>query len=211
VHKRTIEERATETGVEFRGAPYYDVAEKDIEWQWRDLIWPFISDADYSSALDLAAGHGRNSACLLKYAARLTIVDINDDNIEFCRRRFGNDPRIAYVVNDGLSLKEVAADSITLVYSFDSMVHFDSDVVRAYLREFRRILVPGGQAFIHHSNFTGRPGGNFTESPHWRNFMSRELLAHYAALEDLEIVRQQVIDWSVPNLDCLSLLRRPAP
>jgi ubiquinone/menaquinone biosynthesis C-methylase UbiE len=98
---------------------------------------------------------------------------------------------------------------VTLVYTFDSMVHFDSDVIRAYMKEFYRILKPGGHCFCHHSNYTGNPGGDFTTNPHWRNFMSKELFAHYAIKEGFKIIEQKVIDWSVPNLDCLSLIQKP--
>jgi ubiquinone/menaquinone biosynthesis C-methylase UbiE len=210
MEQRSVEERARETGAAFRGAPYYDLAEGGMDQQWTRLIWPFIHDADFDVVLDLAAGHGRNTARLLEHANKLIVVDINEDNVAFCRNRFAGDPRLEYVVNDGVSLTAIPDASLTLIYCFDSMVHFDSDVVRRYLREFRRTLRPGGQAFLHHSNYIGNPGGKFTESPHWRNFMSRELFAHYSVLEGLEVARQQVIDWSVPALDCLSLVRRPA-
>ena len=46
------------------------------------------------------------------------------------------------------------------------MVHFDSDVVRAYLKEFRRILKPGGHGFCHHSNYTGSLVAILRKSPH---------------------------------------------
>ena len=98
---------------------------------------------------------------------------------------------------------------MTLVYTFDSMVHFDSDVVREYLKEFRRVLRPGGHGFCHHSNYTGSPGGDFTKSPHWRNFMSKELFAHYCAKEGLTILEQRVIDWTCSKLDCLSVFQKP--
>jgi hypothetical protein len=120
------------------------------------------------------------------------------------------DDRVACLVTDGVSLAGIPDGSATLVFSFDSMVHFDSDVVRAYLREFLRVLVPGGAAFCHHSNYTGRPSGDFTAAPHWRNFMSRELFAHYCAKEGLAVVESRVIDWTEPALDCLTVLRKPA-
>jgi ubiquinone/menaquinone biosynthesis C-methylase UbiE len=75
-------------------------------------------------------------------------------------------------VTDGRSLPLPGA-AATFLFCFDSMVHFDSDVVRAYLREARRVLRPGGHAFLHHSNTMAHPGGDFRAQPHWRNFMSR--------------------------------------
>jgi ubiquinone/menaquinone biosynthesis C-methylase UbiE len=201
--------QARRSGDPFKGGPYYDLAETDMDWQWEQLIWPMISGLDFAVVVDLAAGHGRNAAKLLQVAKRVILVDINQECLDFCMARFQGDPRVEYVRTDGISLRGLESESVTLVYTFDAMVHFDSDVVRAYLREIHRVLKPGGHAFCHHSNYQGSPEGDFTEHEHYRNFMSKALFAHYSAKEGLEVVRQQVIDWSVPELDCLSLVRKP--
>jgi ubiquinone/menaquinone biosynthesis C-methylase UbiE len=192
------------------GHPYYEAVEGWMDSMWENLQ-PYLQGVDYSVVVDLAAGHGRNSTKLLPLANRLHIVDINQENVDFCRSRFGADPRIEYHVNDGLTLDGIADDSVTLVYCNDAMVHFESDAVRSYLGEFRRVLVPGGRGMCHHSNYTGNPGGDWLENPHWRNFMSRELFAHYAHLEGLRILVQQVSDWGpdAPDLDCYSTFERP--
>lgn len=200
-------------GDDWKTAPYYDIAEADMDEQWSNTIWPFISDCDFSSVLDLAAGHGRNSEKLKPHAGTLYIADINHENIAFCRKRFGEDDKYRYVLSTGTTLPYVSNDSISLIYCFDSMVHFDSDTVRQYLKEFKRILGPGGRAFCHHSNYTARPTGDFHLNPHWRNFMSKELFEHYAHKEGLRMVRSSVKNWGVDKefatLDCFSLIERP--
>ena len=187
----------------------YDRAESHMHSSWNGTIWPLIADCDFSVVVDLAAGHGRNTEKLLEFASKLYVVDINAENIEFCRRRFGGDPRLEYIVCDGVSLAGIPDDQVSLVYSFDSMVHFDTDTIRAYLREFKRVLRTDGRAMCHHSNYTGNPTGDF-QSPHWRNFMSRELFAHYANKEGLAVVRAELIDWELPTLDCITVLEQPA-
>ena len=195
-------------------APYFDAAEPHMDLQWRTLILPFLRPAeaeiDYAVVVDLGAGRGRTAAKLLPLAGRLHLVDLHANNLETCRRRFDHDPRLTYRVTDGRSLP-LPDSSATFLFSFDSAVHFDSDVVRAYLREARRVLRPGGHAFLHHSNTLAHPGGDFQAQPHWRNFMSKELLAHYALKEGLEVVRQEPVDWAGDGsfIDCFSLLRRP--
>ncbi len=207
-----LRELARLSGDPFRDGPFYDVAESDMDYQWDNLIWPVLKDKgiDFRCVLDLAAGHGRNSAKLRRHAERIIIVDINQENIDACKKRFQGDDRFVFIRNDGVSLSRVKRGSVTFIYTFDSMVHFDSDVVRKYLREFHRVLTPGGHGFCHHSNYTGNPGGDFTKSSHWRNFMSKELFAHYCAKEGLAIVEQKVIDWTCSKLDCLSVFQRPA-
>jgi ubiquinone/menaquinone biosynthesis C-methylase UbiE len=189
--------------------PYFAQAEPVMARVWSDMVQPFLRGSDLACVLDLATGHGRNAAQLLAHGARRVIlVDIQPGNIETCRRRFGDDPRVAYLVNNGYDLRAVGDSSVTLLYCFDAMVHFDSDVVRAYLAEARRVLVPGGRAFLHHSNY--QQGHDWRAAPHSRAYMSKTLMAHYALKEGLTVVRQRVIDWGgVERLDCLSLLARP--
>ena len=182
---------------------------------WRELVWPVIEGSDFTTVVDLAAGHGRNTAKLLPLAQRLYVVDLHEENIAVCRQRFGDDPWRHYLVNNGVDLAGVPDDAVSLVYSFDAMVHFDSDVVRGYLRETRRVLRPGGRGFFHHSNYIGNSGGfvdgGGNAGPGHRNFMHQALFAHYAAKEGLRVLRQHVIDWNHhPALDCLTLLERPA-
>ena len=199
-------------GDDWKERPYYDEAEQYMEQQWREAIWPFIQSADFSYVLDLAAGHGRNSEKLKQHAKKIHIVDINSENIEFCKKRFAGDSRFLFNQNDGCSLNFIPSASISLVYCFDAMVHFDSDVVRAYLREFARVLRPNGLGFCHHSNYTQNPGGDVHRNPGWRNFMSQALFAHYCSKEGLAVVKSRVIDWELPGSDCITLFRKnPQP
>ena len=200
-------------GDDWKAGPYYDNAEHGIESQWQTIIWPIIrdADADFTCVLELAAGHGRNSEKLRHLAGKLYVVDINQENIAFLQRRFADCQNITYILNDGISLRQILNNEVTLVYSFDSMVHFDSDVVRAYLKEFQRILRPGGLGFCHYSNYTDQPTGDYRNSPHWRNFMSRELFEHYLWKEGLVPLTSQLVDWdySGSNLDAVTLFKKP--
>jgi ubiquinone/menaquinone biosynthesis C-methylase UbiE len=199
---------------------YYDQAEQWMEMQWSLLVWPIIRHADLSHVVDLACGHGRNTAKLLDVAERVTLVDIHKENIDFCRKRFAaHGDRVQFVVNNGTDLAGIKTGSATLVYCFDAMVHFDSDVVRSYLRETRRVLRIGGHAFFHHSAYTGNPAGSTHDNPHVRAFMSPELFHHWAHKEGLTVVHQQTLDWGdradgswVEKLDCVTgLLSRSGP
>jgi ubiquinone/menaquinone biosynthesis C-methylase UbiE len=210
--RNKLQEAARHVGADWISSPYYDRYDDFIRRQWTDLLLPFLGDdIDFSISVDLAAGHGRNSTMLLDYAKILHIVDINRSNVEYCRRRFRGDARVHCHWTNGVDLSCLRRSSVTFVYCFDAMVHFDSDVVRAYLAEFARIVRPAGQVFCHHSNYTRNPTGDFHEHIGWRNFMSKELFAHYASKEGLIVERQLPIDWGRDGtfFDCFSLLKRP--
>jgi len=82
--------------------------------------------------------------------------------------------------------------SITFVYCFEAAVHFDLEIILSYIKEFRRVLTPGGFGFVHHSNVTTNPGADFRTRPYWRNFMSKEIFAHLAIHNGLDIVDQYI-------------------
>jgi ubiquinone/menaquinone biosynthesis C-methylase UbiE len=186
---------------------YFAHAEAYIERLWSDLVQPFIDGSDFSHTVDLAAGHGRNSTKLITLAKRLTIMDIQSGNIEVCKARFVNQHNVTFLVNNGFDLQPIGDGDVTLVYCFDAMVHFDSDVIRSYLRDTRRVLAPGGRGFFHHSNYSA--GHDWRTNPSSRNFMTKELFAHYALKEGLSINSQRVINWEKPEIDCLTLVERP--
>ena len=187
---------------------YFQAAEVHIEEIWRTLIFPFISDCDFSAVIDLGAGHGRNSTMLAPKAGRLLVLDIQPGNVEICRKRFAGQRHVECAANNGYDLRPAADGAFTLVYSFDSMVHFEKEVVRSYLRDAQRVLRSGGRGFFHHSNYTG--GTDWRTNPHARNFMSRELFASHAREAGLQVLRQMVFEWGhVPELDCLSLVEKP--
>ena len=76
-----------------------------------------------------------------------------------------------------------------------------------------RVMAPGAKGFVHHSNygaFAPDPNSNWLDNPAWRSTMTRELFAQYCADAKLRIIRQDIIDWGVPKLDCISLFEKPA-
>jgi ubiquinone/menaquinone biosynthesis C-methylase UbiE len=190
-------------------SPYFASVEQYTARAWQSAIWPRIQNQDLTRVIDLAAGHGRHTEqLLLRGASEVFVLDIQPGNIDICRRRFANEARVRFGVTSGYDFSPVPDGWATFVFCYDAMVHFDSDVVRAYLQDCKRVLPSGTTGFFHHSNTTDDsiPWG---QTRHARNFMSASLFRHYAVKEGLEVVTQEVIDWGgVAQLDCLSLVRR---
>jgi len=102
--------------------------------------------------LEIAPGYGRWTQYLKDLCERLVIVDLTEGCIDACRQRFAGASNIEYHVNDGRSLDMVEDGSIDFVFSFDSLVHAEIDVLDAYAQQLARKLKPDGVGFFHHSN-----------------------------------------------------------
>jgi SAM-dependent methyltransferase len=200
-----------------RAGQYFDVAEQFMQAQWERTIWPVIKDEDLSSTLELACGHGRNTEFLRRYAKSIDLVDVNRSCIEACEARFGaakHGCAFRYHLTTGNSLP-VATSSMSFVYTWDSMVHFDKLVVRDYVHEIFRVLKPGGSAFLHHSNYgTVAPNSDWIKNHGSRSDMTAELMRDYAGEAGLTMKFQRLSGtadgWGIDDLDCLSLLAKPA-
>lgn len=184
----------------------------DFDGQWNDIIWPLIKDFDFGTVLELSPGGGRNTEKLSTLTSRLIAVDYNRYALEQARARLGtsrNGCEISYHQNNGLDLAMVPDASVTAIYCWDSAVHFDQSVVRGYIREFARVLKPGGSGFVHHSSLGDRAHRNIKRNPHWRSNVSTELVAKACQANRLVVVLQQPVPWP-PIVDCVTIFRKPA-
>ncbi len=104
-----------------------------------------------SRVLEIGPGAGRWTEHLLPRAAHLTLVDLVPECIAQCREKFGEGPRLTYHANDGRDLSFVPDGSIDRIWSWAVFVHLDEAAVEGYLRQFPRILAPGGRGLIQHA------------------------------------------------------------
>lgn len=195
-------------------SPYYEAAREDVERFWRQssIFRQFFDKMNHRHLIELACGQGRHVPMVLTLpdVERYIGIDIVESNIEFCRRAVPICERVSFLVNSGAAYDDVNDGWASAIFCYDAMVHFDSDVVRAYLRDTMRVLAPGGCALFHHSNYMNNPGGNYPSNPHARNFMSKQLFAHYGIKAGLEILQSEAMRWgNDADLDCITLLRRP--
>ena len=115
------------------------------------LIVPYLPVG--GAAMEIAPGHGRWTGYLLERAGRLVLVDLSPTCLEHCRARFAERAgAMEFHVTDGSSLPAGLDGQLDLVWSFDSFVHIHPRDIAGYLRDFRRVLKPGGYAVIHHAN-----------------------------------------------------------
>jgi SAM-dependent methyltransferase len=145
----------------------WDWSEHGDEWSawwggtdalWHGALLPRVhAFVPTGAILEIGPGYGRWTQYLKDLCGHLVIVDLAARCIEHCRERFADDTNIDYHVNDGLSLEMVDDDSIDFVFSFDSLVHVEVDVLESYLAQLARKLKPDGIGFVHHSNIGQYP------------------------------------------------------
>jgi len=185
------------------------------DYLWALTIYPRIQTfLPAKTILEIAPGYGRITQYLHKSCKKLLIVDITEKCIIACKNRFENIHNIGYFVNDGKSLDMIPNNSIDFVFSWDSLVHAENDVIEAYLGEIASKLTPNGIGFIHHSNLArykdSTTGSLTVENKHWRApSMSAELFKKYCEQIGLICIRQEIINWGDVILnDCFSLFTR---
>jgi len=192
---------------------YYTSNEAYINEQWEKLIWPRIQNADFSCVVDLACGRGRNGVKLIGLANEIYFVDINPDAIAFCRKRFQEtSAKTHFIVNNGKDLRGIPDASVTLLYSWDSMVHFELEIIEDYIAEFVRIMKPGATGLIHHSNYgtLTKTKKRWKDNPSWRSHVTGHEVWLLLEKYGLEVTRQDLFPWDhIINLDCVTCFRKP--
>ena len=211
----------------------YDWTFRGEEWslawggaaqEWNASIEPRIRRFLPSQrVVEIGAGFGRWTAFLKESAGELTLVDVSRKCLDACRERFGTGGTVRYLQTDGHSLP-VPDGSIDFVFSFDSLVHAEADVMQSYVRELARVLAADGVAFLHHSNLgeysrlpfkLGRipllvKSGLAEASDGWRaRSVTARAMRKWTESAGLVCVTQELINWGTRRLiDCISVVAR---
>ncbi|HEV7752383.1 MAG TPA: class I SAM-dependent methyltransferase [Baekduia sp.] len=200
----------------------YDWSQRGDEWsdawggvshQWWVTLFSRIQGfVPAGRILEIAPGYGRWTHYLRDLCDELVAVDIAETAVAHCRERFAGDGHVSFHVNDGTSLAIAEDRSVDLIFSFDSLVHAEQDVIAGYLTEFSRVLAADGVAFIHHSNIGSyEPGAYDPHNIHWRaTTVSAELVERLARAAGLRCVSQETVAWGNDTIlnDCFSVITR---
>lgn len=189
---------------------YFDEAEKRVEIFWNEdsVFRKYFEQLDLSNVIELACGRGRHVPMYMNSAGKITLVDILEKNIEYCKDRFKERDNFSFLCNNGSDLNGLKSSTYTSLFTYDAMVHFEMIDIWNYLNDIYRILIPGGKALFHHSNNHGDYKTTFSNGLFGRNYMSAELFAYMAYRCGFEIIEQQVIDWGKEDLDCITLVEK---
>jgi hypothetical protein len=215
----TVDQNRNVWDIDYAWPEHGDEWSKDwggAEAQWFETLLPRIHPfLPTGTILEIAPGHGRWTQFLKDYCSELVIVDLGAHCIEACKRRFAACSHITYHVNDGHSLGVVPDRSIDFVFSFDSLVHAEADVIGSYLNDLARKLTPNGGGFIHHSHIGAyrRAFSLMNRMPrhlrsrlerkgllphdHWRaHSMTAQRFEELCASAGLVCIGQELVNWN---------------
>ncbi|MBS2783748.1 class I SAM-dependent methyltransferase [Aeromonas salmonicida] len=211
-----IQARLSATPSGYDWGAYYKSAELATLAQYNKFIKPILEqwerELDYSNVLDFACGEGRIAELMLERCQHLQLIDASAKAVDFCRERFAKSPHVQVQCNAAGALPQ-ADGSLSLVYSWDAMVHFSYKSLDFYLSEFSRVLRPRGYVLMHHSNLATladqmRVLDLWSLNVGGRSNVSRNDITFIAKHHRFEVISQTVMDWGVRDMDCISVLRK---
>jgi SAM-dependent methyltransferase len=116
--------------------------------EWISLVMDYIASLEFqierNAALDFGCGVGRLTQALCTYFERCYGVDIAPSMIEQANRYNRHGSRCQYILNMDDHLVFIADNSIDFVYSILVLQHMSPRYSKNYIREFLRIVRPGG-------------------------------------------------------------------
>jgi SAM-dependent methyltransferase len=186
----------------------------DSDLLWHGVIRPRIRHSlPAAVGVEIACGHGRCTRFLAAECEQLIAIDLSQEILDVCAGRLSDLDNVTYRVTDGMTLP-VEDGSVDFVFSWDSLVHAEADVLDAYVGEIARVLRPGGSAFLHHSNFgqyVDPTAGTSQATPnHLRGTtMTAQRLRERCREVGIACMVQELIPWGGGSayIDCFSLLR----
>jgi len=199
----------------------YDWKDKGEEWStvwggseahWYGSLFPRLHrflPAD--RVLEIAPGFGRWSKFLIPTSTDYFGIDLSAECVAGCSKIFERFDHAKFFQNDGLSLAAAPNDHFDLIFSYDSLVHAEMEVIRTYVGQSLGKLAVDGVAFFHHSNLSAvRDSVGTAYSHHRSESVSAELVADAVQAARGKVLLQEVINWGDTDvlLDGFTLFAR---
>ena len=137
------------------------------------------------TALDFGCGIGRLSQALAEHFDQVYGVDISPKMIELAREYNRKGARVEYVCNPGGDLSRFADGSIDMIYSWITLQHVRPRYARRYMREFLRVLAPGGLLLF---QYPSKPISLGVRLARWTALLSRPRPMYMNGMDREEVV-----------------------
>jgi SAM-dependent methyltransferase len=128
-------------------AAFFQKGEDEIAWLGSWLGLHGIPEPK-GDALDFGCGIGRLTQALAPHFTTVTGVDVSEPMIAMARQKNRHGERVRYVCNPRPDLAVFADRSFGSIYTAIVLQHMRPEYALGYLREFLRVLRPGGLLFF---------------------------------------------------------------
>lgn len=133
------------------------VAQATGEYTARQLIAALAIGPD-DTVLELGCGAGRIGRQVAPHCGQWIGTDISPNMIDVAGQRLAEHTNVRLELLERTSLSMIEDASIDKAYSVAVLCHMDKEDLFLYLREFARILKPGGRAYIETWNLADPTG-----------------------------------------------------
>jgi len=170
--------------------------------QWFTTVLPRLGGVlPARRVLEIGPGFGRFTRFLVPLAGSYVGVDLSGRCVAACAERFADHPQATFFQNDGRSLECVVEQRFDLVFSYDTLVHAEYEVMGAYLSQLVPLLGSSGVAFIHHSNMGALPQAQSRANR--AATVSAEVVEQLVRLSGGRVLIQETVAWEPETLsDC---------
>jgi SAM-dependent methyltransferase len=169
------------------------------------------------AALDFGCGVGRLTQALAAHFERVVGVDVSPTMRDLAERCNQHPAQVSYVANQAPDLRIFDDRSFDVIVSSIVLQHIQPDVARAYVREFLRLLRPGGIAVFqlpsHRRRVQDRPVESATRAMPEDAYrasialdgLPRRVRAGSQMTLQVEVTNLSVIDWSQRDFGVFSV------
>jgi len=162
-----------------------------------DLVGLGIELPATGRGLDFGCGFGRLTLALAEHLHEVVGIDIAPSMIAGAEVHNTVGDRVSYQLNEGDDLAAFSDDSFDLVLSIIVLQHIENRFKAAYLREFLRVLRPGGVAYVtipSHPNLKTPLGIGFKLLPNSLLNLYRRKRFGYEGLMELHGMRREEVE-----------------
>jgi ubiquinone/menaquinone biosynthesis C-methylase UbiE len=113
----------------------------------REFILPYTGPTTVS--VDLGSGGGRLAYRVAPHVSHLICLEVAPAMLRLCQAALSHAANVTCLLMSTSSGIPLRADSVDLVYSFDTLVHLDERTIFRYMQEARRVVRSGGILMVH--------------------------------------------------------------
>jgi len=115
-----------------------------VFWSEDSRFFKLFKTLNLRNTLEIACGTARHSCKVINQIERLYLLDSSQGALDIARKNLFNHSNVTYIHHaSGYGIPPaIPGNSLTAVFSYDAMVHFEKEVVFSYIKDSYRVLSP---------------------------------------------------------------------